>query len=359
LPKVVLVGALVSDLQESKTQERAGAGDRRVAFIEVGGDSLLVANSAKVRFTSRWTAAAGMSDCGPLNEPIISLPSEFAVLRAKTQRQAMDWALVLASQGIEPVIQQDAEGKWQLMIPAAVAAQAAAVIRQYRIENRHWHWRQPVLRQRLVFDWTAGVWVLLLGLFHWLSGRNPAVRDAGEMNSAAVMAGEWWRLFTATWLHADIAHLASNAGFGFLLLALALGRHGTGAGLLAAWLAGAAGNVVSMVVHGNVQSGLGASGVVMGALGLLAAQPRGLLGPTVSRSRVVFTTLAATGLLFALLGLSPQSDVAAHAGGFGAGVVLGWLLVRVPDLATNRALNLAAGLGWALLTLLTWARAMA
>src|SRR5688572_28711607 len=145
------------------------------------------------RSTSRWTAAAGMSDCGPLNEPIESPLPDHAALRAKTQRQAMDWSLVLASQGIEPVIQQDGEGKWQLLVPAAEEAQATAVIRQYRIENRHWYWRRTVLKQRLVFDWTAGLWVLLLVMFHWLSARNPGVRTAGVMSSEAVNAGEWWR----------------------------------------------------------------------------------------------------------------------------------------------------------------------
>ena len=96
----------------------------------------------------------------------------------------------------------------------------------------------------------------------------------------------------------------------------------------------------------------------MGALGLLATQTRRLMDPTASRLKLVFTTLAATVLLFVMLGLSPESDVAAHVGGFVAGVVFGWLLARVPDLATNLPLNLAAGFGFALLVILTWARAM-
>jgi membrane associated rhomboid family serine protease len=113
-----------------------------------------------------------------------------------------------------------------------------------------------------------------------------------------------------------------------------------------------------MFIHGSVHQGLGASGVVMGALGLLATQTRGLMGPAASRGRVMLTTLAAAVLLFVLLGLSPESDVAAHVGGFIAGLLFGWLLARVPDLATNIPLNLAAGLGFALLVILTWTRAI-
>jgi membrane associated rhomboid family serine protease len=270
----------------------------------------------------------------------------------------MDWALVLASQGIEPVIQNEADGRWLLIIPAEQQAQAEAAIRQFRLENRHWHWRKPVFHQQAVFDWTAGVWVLVVGLFYWLSTRHPDIRTVGAMRGDALATGEWWRLFTATWLHADIGHLASNAGFGFILLALALGRHGTGVGLLAALLAGAGGNVVSLLVHGSFHQGLGASGVVMGALGLLATQTRRWLPAGVSRVRVVLTTAAATFLLFVLLGLAPESDVAAHAGGFVTGWLLGWMLSRVPDLAANLALNLAAGIVFAGLVVATWAQAV-
>jgi len=270
----------------------------------------------------------------------------------------MDWSLVLVSQGIEHVIQPDADGKWQLMVPTEMAARASAVIRQYRIENRHWHWRRPVLRQRLMFDWAAGLWVLLVLLFHELSLRRPTIRTGGVMNTQAVEAGEWWRLFTATWLHADLPHLASNAGFGFLLLALAMGRHGTGVGLLAAWLAGVVGNLFSLILHGAAHQSLGASGVVMGALGLLATPGRSLVGPTTSRSKTVLTALAGTLLLFVLLGVSPESDVAAHLGGFVAGLALGWLLARVPELVTNVPLNFAAGLSFAVLVIVTWTRAI-
>ena len=41
---------------------------------------------------------------------------------------------------------------------------------------------------------------------------------AAEFVPSAARAGEWWRAFTATWLHADPAHLAMNAILGALLL---------------------------------------------------------------------------------------------------------------------------------------------
>lgn len=48
-------------------------------------------------------------------------------------------------------------------------------------------------------------------------------------------------------------------------------------GLLAAYLAGVGGNLATWLVYGDNHRGLGASGMVMGALGLLAAQSVGLL----------------------------------------------------------------------------------
>src|SRR5690349_9822701 len=92
------------------------------------------------------------------------------------------------------------------------------------------------------------------------------------MNSAYVARGQWWRLFTAMWLHADVGHLAANAVFGAILLGFAMGRFGTGTGLLAAYLAGAGGNVLAWLFSLEQHRNLGASGMVMGCLGLLAAQ---------------------------------------------------------------------------------------
>ena len=92
------------------------------------------------------------------------------------------------------------------------------------------------------------------------------------MNSEAVSAGEWWRIFTAITLHSDASHLAANVSTGFLLLGLAMANYGPGIGLAAAYLAGAGGNFSGFFVYGKMHRSLGASGMVMGALGLLAAQ---------------------------------------------------------------------------------------
>ena len=273
---------------------------------------------------------------------------------ARSRRVAMDWGLVLASQGIQAVIQNDPENGWALVVSAEEHAAALEAIRLYRQENLRWPWLRRVLKQEYVFDWAAAVYVVLIGVFEYLASLRPSLTDAGLMNTELFAKGEWWRPFTAVWLHANYAHLAANAGFGFILLGLALGSYGTGLGLLAAYLAGVFGNLADWLVYGNGHHSLGASGMVMGGLGLLAVQSFALRHKLAHARKIIIGGIAGGVMLFALLGLSPDSDVVAHAGGFVGGVALGSLLSLRPRLARDDLANLVAGVIFALLVIWPW-----
>src|SRR5208283_4928412 len=108
---------------------------------------------------------------------------------------------------------------------------------------RSWPWQQAVFRPGLLFDWGSLAWALLACLFYAISTHTD-LQSGSLMDGTAVAHGQWWRLFTAMWLHADLAHLATNATIGVILLGLAMGHYGTGVGLLTAYLAGAGGNLV-------------------------------------------------------------------------------------------------------------------
>ena len=287
----------------------------------------------------------------PPGDPAARIP-------ARSRRQAMDWSLVLASQGLEPVIEQTEAG-WALVVAAADHPAALATIRQYRLENRRWPWRSPAFESGFVFDWSSAAWVVLTVVFFWLSGVRPNLRASGIMDGAAVAHGEWWRLFTATLLHADLGHLATNAVFGFVLLGLTMGQCGTGVGLLAAYLAGAGGNVASWLVYGHMQRGLGASGVVMGALGLLTVQSLPRLRGHPNAVKLALGGIVAGVMLFVLLGLNPATDVVAHFGGFVAGCLLAGLLALAPRLAPQPLANLVAGFSFTALVIVTWVLALA
>jgi rhomboid protease GluP len=282
----------------------------------------------------------------------------FARIPARTRRQAMDWSLALASQGIEPVIEQTEDGTWMLLVPASAYNTAMATIRQYRLENLRWPWRRPIFKNRTVFDWASVGWLLLVIGIYWLAETRAGMQEAGIMNGAAVARGEWWRLFTAVWLHADLGHLATNGAFGVLLLGLTMGRYGTGLGLLAAYVAGVGGNVASWLIHGEGHRSLGASGMVMGALGLVAVQSLELLKQAPHALRFAVGGVAAGIMLFVLLGLSPGTDVIAHLGGFAGGLVLGALMVAAAEPTRNALVNLAAGLLFAVLVVWTWSLAL-
>jgi rhomboid protease GluP len=270
----------------------------------------------------------------------------------------MDWSLVLASQGIETTIEHDPETGWALVVASADLERALNAIRLYEAENPRWRWYQPVIRGAVWFDWTAWVWVALMAAFFVVSESRDGLRVAGVMDTAAFGRGQWWRLFTATCLHADLSHLALNSVVGLLFLGLAMGRYGSGVGLLAAQLAGAAGNLATVWLSGPEHRGLGASGVVMGALGLVAVQTLGLVREHPAWKRHVSAGQAAGVMLFVLLGMAPGTDIVAHTGGFVAGVLLGAALAPWPGLARRAGMNLFAGLGFGVLLGCSWTLAL-
>ena len=277
-----------------------------------------------------------------------------ARISVRSRHQAMDWSLVLASQGIECSIVYSEDGAgWELLVAEQEHLAALDALRQYRLENRRRPWRRDVFGAGIVFDWGSLAWAFLLVLFYWLSVQVN-LRGAGIMDGTAVAHGQWWRLFTAIWLHADAGHLATNATIGVVLLGLAMGRYGTGVGLLAAYATGAGGNVASWLLSSEPHYSLGASGMVLGCLGLLAVQSVSLWRQTPHAGKYIIGGIAGGVMLFVFLGLASGTDILAHAGGFTTGLVLGGLLTLLPGVAQSRRANFLSSLVFALLVVLPW-----
>jgi membrane associated rhomboid family serine protease len=247
----------------------------------------------------------------------------------------MDWSLVLLSQAIEATIESGDHGlDWHLLVAAQDRERALEAIRLYQFENRRPRWSQEVIFQGLLFDWVSLVWLILLGVFFWVDASRDLF-SAGAMDPVAVTHHQWWRLFTAVWLHADLGHLVSNATIGLVLLGLVMGSYGTGAGMLAAYLAGVGGNLCVWLLTAGSHLSLGASGMVMGCLGLLAAQSVWLWRHGLVAAKSFWSGLGGGLMLFVLLGLAPGTDVVAHAGGFATGIIFGALLALRPSLAVG------------------------
>ncbi len=293
--------------------------------------------------------------------PAQTMEPTMSRIPVRSRRQAMDWSLVLASQGVEAVIEDAGElGGWALLVASQDCEKALKALRQYRVENRDWPWRQSLPWPQTHFDWGSLAWAGVLIFFHWFCSVIPGFQAAGVMDSTAVISGQWWRVFTAITLHADVAHLAGNLSIGVLLFGLAMGRYGTGTGLLAAYLAGIAGNILSLLLNTKPFHGLGASGMVMGALGLLAAQSL-LPGEHKRKSMKYFVSGVAAGtMLFVLYGLTPGTDLAAHFGGFVAGLVLGLMLVHAPaGFNQSVRVNIVSGSLLVAMVVVTWRLALA
>jgi membrane associated rhomboid family serine protease len=295
-----------------------------------------------------------------IRSPWQTNPGTEPAIPAASERQAMDWSVALLSQGIESTPVHEPEG-WQLLIPPEHYSSALTILETYQRENRRWLWRPSIRSATLLFHWGALGWgALILFMYGWSDLAGPTVAQAGFMNSIAVRTGEWWRLFTAITLHADLAHLMGNLTTGVILLGLAMARWGAGPALLAAWLAGALGNVAGLFLHSVDHTGLGASGMVMGALGLLAAaswqhrhSARGVL-------ELVVRGLFAAILLFILIGVNPDSDLAAHLGGFIAGVLFGALFAFLPSrFLLHPAASLCSGAIAAATLVFAWGLALA
>src|SRR5215468_4986816 len=154
---------------------------------------------------------------------------------ARSERQAMDWSLVLASQGIETIIDLDpAAGAWRLLVAPPDYARARQTIQQYLRENKPRRWQHELPFSDLILDWRSVVPMLLFILLYAIETTgHAALQAAGILDNQAVAHGEWWRLFTAITLHGDVNHLAANTTTGLLLVGLAMGAFGPGLGLLA------------------------------------------------------------------------------------------------------------------------------
>lgn len=271
--------------------------------------------------------------------------SDLAFLPTRSRRRAEEWSLVLVSQGIESRMIRDERG-WGLLLHPGEVTRSVRILQIYQRENRHWFRYFQAAPDPSGFHPGVIFWVIFLILIHLWQATSPEVRERGVCDTAQLLQGEEWRRWTAISLHANLTHLISNLVLGSLLLGLAMARFGAGWVQLATLLGGVAAISVSAAVHGLGHHLLGASGMVMTALGLLAI---GSIGSHLSHLPLrtwLLRGLLASVLLFLLIGLNPSSDVIAHAVGFLAGLALGVPLRYLPETwRTSLAANQVAA--WA------------
>ena len=194
--------------------------------------------------------------------------------------------------------------------------------------------------------------VYLWMVVHGVSPTSPTPEDLvrfGANVTDLVLAGQWYRLIMATFVHVGIVHLATNMWCLYNLGMLGeplLGRWGLAGVYL---ITGVAGNLLSLgvsVILRDLSVGAGASGAVFGIAGILIVllSNHKLPIPAVElkrlrRSVVQFALLNLVIGIGANVGHLLHIDNSAHVGGFLSGLALGPPLVPAMTAGRRRYLT--------------------
>jgi rhomboid protease GluP len=166
-----------------------------------------------------------------------------------------------------------------------------------------------------------------VGVFALMSVINPSdqwssdyiLRWGGDYGPLT-LHGQWWRLFTCTFVHFNLLHIAGNMGCLAYWGGITERALGSRLFLLAYCLCGVVGSLTSVLADPQAISA-GASGAIAGVFGIMCVMwLRG--NPHVGRQDII-------GNLAINVGLSASSGVDwhAHLGGVLAGLVLGLVLL--------------------------------
>lgn len=253
-----------------------------------------------------------------------------------TLDEAHERALVALAMGESIRVEHgDQPGEFDLQVEPDAVEKISEEIRQYEVESEIV--RIPKIVPSNWAKYPAGwgyyaIWALGLMLVFHFQQTDLSLVERGASSSIALMKdGEWWRPFTALFLHADLGHLLGNLASGALFGMLV----SKSIGPLKAWamilLSGAVGNLItSAVTFPEPFTSIGASTAVFGALGILSGI--GLVENfrekvSMPWVRVLAPLIAGFAMLGMLGGGKPGSntDVLGHVFGFAAGVVAGLL----------------------------------
>lgn len=168
---------------------------------------------------------------------------------------------------------------------------------------------------------------MLVSGVHILMPENQSLLDWGANFRPLTLEGQWWRLFTACFLHIGILHLLLNM-YALLYIGLLLEPYLGKTRFLAAYLiSGIAASMTSLWWH-DLTISAGASGAIFGMYGVfLALLTTNLLDKSVKKA--LLTSIAVFVGYNILNGLKPNSgiDNAAHIGGLLSGLVIGYAFV--------------------------------
>ena len=159
-----------------------------------------------------------------------------------------------------------------------------------------------------------------LGINGSFTNNNVFVK--GVLWGPFVADGEWWRLVTAMFLHANILHLAVNMYSLYYVGSILEQVIGRWRFLLLYFASGVAGSAGALVWSPS-QPTVGASGAIFGVLGaLFVLERRGTIASGGQIAMLIVINLVIT------FTLSSFISVGGHVGGLIGGIALMWLLLQ-------------------------------
>ncbi len=257
------------------------------------------------------------------------LPAKVPVYSGEDRSKAMDYSLVLSSEGFKHWIEFD-ESSYRLLVEEQALDRAHEALAVYERENEEFFLPDETPLSLELF--LAPLAILLVPTLAYFavgfSGASLWLKRRGMADSQAILEGEWWRTITALTLHADHAHFLGNLVSGYFILNLLNHRLRLGTMLFGLTvLSGLTNGLVAWYAH-SPQLSLGFSTFVFAALGLLAAvETRHWRGAPKRNLRQV-TPLLSAFFLAVMMGLGENADVRAHFFGFFMGMFAGLACYR-------------------------------
>ena len=200
--------------------------------------------------------------------------------------------------------------------------------------------------RRPVVTWT----LLAVNVLLWLAMEGTGdseepehLRRYGAMFGPLIADGEYWRLFTAMFLHIGFMHLLFNGAALLILGRMVEQVYGHVGFAIIYVIAGLSGSVVSYIFINPITTSAGASGAIFAILGALAAYllaRRGVLGEMGRQFLSWILIIAGINLIFGFVMV--EIDNWAHIGGLAAGFLLGlaiaprYLVAHSPSGVTSR-----------------------
>lgn len=182
--------------------------------------------------------------------------------------------------------------------------------------------------------------IYILQLITTYSMGYDLLAKMGAKKNELILAGQYWRLVTAVFLHGSILHLGFNM-YALYILGRRVERFYGSIRFLGLYLiAGIAGNLFSFLL--TESPSLGSSTAVFGILGaegIFIYRHRKLFG---DQSRAALRQIIQVAGINLLIGLSPGIDNWGHIGGLLGGVVFSWFggpLYEIKDSPPNLELN--------------------